>query len=157
MRKILFVLPLALLVTVPHAQQRKSRLGFVDVQQLVVALPGNSNYLTLSKNIDRDLSKRQETIRSLLTKAQANPTPANRAALTKAQQDYEKMQASYQTRLAAAFKPLAGKIDSSIAQAARAQGFGVVVNRQVAARSSLVVYAHTQTDLTPSVLKLLKK
>lgn len=157
MNKLLMLSPLLLLMTVPHAQQKRSRVAFVNVQQLVAALPGNSNYLTLSKNVDRDLNKRQQHIRTLLSKAQSSPTAENRAALTKAQQDYEKAQTSYQARLAAAFKPLAGKIDSSITQAARSQGFSIVIDQQVAARSSLVIYAHPHTNLTPSVLKLLKK
>lgn len=156
-KKIFVLFPLALLLTVPHAQQKKSRVAFVNVPQLVSALPNSSAYLTLRKNVDADLTKRQASIRTLLTKAQSSPTAANRNALTKAQKDYAAAQKGYQSRLANAFKPLASKLDSAIATAAKANGYSVVLDRQVAARSGLVVYANPATDLTQAVLKNLKK
>lgn len=157
MKNFFVLLPLALLLTVPHAQQKKSRVAFVNVSQLVAALPSSSSYLTLSKNADADLAKRQAALRTLLAKAQSSPTAANRAALTKAQKDYAAAQKGYQSRLASAFKPLASKLDSAIAATAKANGFSVVLDRQVAARTSLVVYANPTTDLTQAVLKKIKK
>lgn len=157
MKPFLTLLPLALLLTVPHAQQSKSRIGFVDVQKLVAAVPGNTAYLNLSKSADADLNKRDQAIRALVTKANTSKSVADRTALQKAQQASLTAQKDYQTRLAAAFKPLAGKIDGAIASVAKSNGYTVVMDRGVAARTKLIVYGATSTDLTEAALKVLKK
>ena len=158
MKRFLTLLPLALLLTVPHAQQSRSRVGFVNVQQLVSSMPGSAPYLTLRKNVDTDLGKREQSIQTLAAKATRSRSASDRAALQKAQQDYANIQKGYASRLATTFKPLSSKLDKAISGVARSSGFGVVFDQQVAARSKLVVYANTSaTDLTPAVLKAIKK
>ena len=154
----LLLLPLALLATVPQAQQTRSRVGFVDVQQAVVALPGSSAYLALSKRVDADLSAKQANLQKLAAQATRTRSNADRLALQKAQQSFVSAQQGYQGRLATAFRPLAGKLNTTVAGVARGSGFTVVLDRRVAAQSSLVVYANTQvTDLTPAVVRALRK
>lgn len=144
--------------TVPHAAPAKNRVGFVDVQKLVAAVPGSANYLSVTKNADADLTKRQKTLQTLLNKANTSKTAADRNAFTKAQQDYVAAQKKYQTQIATAFKPLAGKIDAAVRTTAKANGYSVILDRQVAARSKLVVYANdSATDITAAALKALKK
>ena len=48
-------------------------------------------------------------------------------------------------------------MDKAIAKVAKAQGFSVVMSRQVAAQSGLVVYADEDTDLTQAVIQELKR
>ena len=48
-------------------------------------------------------------------------------------------------------------VDKAIAKVAKAQGFSVVMSRQVAAQSGLVVYADEDTDLTQAVIQELKR
>lgn len=151
------ILPLALLATTPHAQQRKSRVGFVDVQQAVTSLPGSAAYLNLSKSADKDLKAKQDNIQKLATRANKSRSAADRQALAKAQQAFVSAQKGYQGRLATAFKPLATKVNAAIASAAKSNGYTIVLDRRVAAQSKLVVYANTgATDLTPAVVKALK-
>lgn len=157
MKRFLLLLPLALLMTAPHAQNTRSRLAFVNVPQLVAAMPGGANYTALTKKADTDLANQQKNLQSLLTKVNASPTTANKAAFTKAQQNLATSQKNYQTQMANAFKPLATKLNASIAKVAKANGYSVVLDRQVAARTNLVVYANSSTDLTAAVLKELKK
>lgn len=157
MKRFLILLPAFLLLTSPHAQQAKGRMGFVTVQQLVAAIPGNANYLALSKKADADLRKQQQNVQALMQKASSSPTDANRAAVSKAQQAFVNSQKTYQAQMATAFKPLAGKLDGAIAKTAKANGFSVVLEKQVAGRTKLVVYANASTDLTAAVLKELKK
>lgn len=155
---VFLILPLALLSTVPHAQQTRSRVGFVDVQQAVAALPGSSAYLTLSKKVDADLSARQANLQKLSAQATRTRSNADRAALQRAQQGFVSAQQGYQGRLATAFQPLASKLNKTVAGVARGSGFTVVLDRRVAAQSKLVIYANTQvTDLTPAVIRALKK
>ncbi|SMB93821.1 OmpH family outer membrane protein [Deinococcus hopiensis] len=152
------ILPLALLLTAPHAQQRKSRVGFVDVQQVVAKLPGSATYLKLSQSSDKDLKAKQDNLQKLAAKASKSRSAADKQALAKAQQAYVNAQKGYQQRLAAEFRPLSGKINAAVASAAKSNGFSVVLARRVAAQSKLVVYANSSaTDLTPAVLKVLKK
>lgn len=158
MRHAFLILPLALLATVPHAQQRASRVGFVDVQQAVATLPGSSTYLSLAKKVDADLAAKQATIQRLAAQAAASPTAANRQAVQKAQQDFLSAQKGYQARLATEFKPLASRLNAAVASVAKRNGYSVVMDRRVAAQSHLVVYANSSaTDLTAAVLKVLKK
>ena len=158
MRKAFLILPLALLASVPHAQQRGSRVGFVDVQQAVATLPGSSTYLSLSKKIDADLTKKQKRIQQLASRAAASRSAADQRALQAAQRDLLATQKGHQSRLSTAFKPLASRINSAVASVAKSNGYSVVLDRRVAAQSRLVVYANTQaTDLTAAVVKALKK
>ncbi|WP_092262475.1 OmpH family outer membrane protein [Deinococcus reticulitermitis] len=156
--RILLVLPLFLITTIPHAQQKRHRVGFVSVPQIVAAVPGGAAYLDLRKKVEADLSARAKTIDQLATKAGRTRTAADRQALTKAQQSLATSQKNYQTRLNTAFKPVASRVDSAVAAVAKSSGFTVVLDRDVAARSKLVVYANAATtDLTPAVVKAIKK
>lgn len=158
MRKAFLILPLALLTTVPHAQQRKGRVGFVDVQRVVATLPGSSGYLSLSKKVDADLAKKQARIQQLAAKAAATRSAADQQALGHAQRDFLATQKGHQSRLSTAFAPLASKVNAAVASAAKSNGYSVVLDRRIAAQSRLVVYANTQaTDLTAAVIKALKK
>ncbi|GAA5531858.1 OmpH family outer membrane protein [Deinococcus aluminii] len=158
MRNAFLILPLALLATVPHAQQRASRVGFVDVQQAVAALPGSSTYLNLTKKLDADLKAKQTNLQNLAAKAASTRSAADQQALQKAQQSFVSAQRDAQKRLEGEFKPLASRINSAVASVAKSNGYSVVMDRRVAAQSNLVVYANNAaTDLTAAVVKALKK
>ena len=157
-QRTLLLLPLFLLATVPHAQTKNTRVGFVNVQKVVAAVPGGGPYLDLRKRVDADLAKREQSIRQLTLKANRTRAKADADALKKAQQSFVSAQKNYQSRLAQSFKPIGKRVDSTIAAIAKSGGFGVVLDYEVAARSKLVVYANVaRTDLTPAVLKALKK
>ncbi|WP_221088701.1 OmpH family outer membrane protein [Deinococcus aquaedulcis] len=157
MNKIWLILPLALLSTVPHAQQAKSRLGIVNVQQAVKALPESKAYLELNAKVAADLNTRQKALQDLSAKAAATRSAADRQALAKAQQAYASARDSYATRIDAAFKPLASKLNAAVTKAAKTNGYTIVFDEQVAAQTSLVVYANeSATNLTPAVIKNLK-
>lgn len=157
MKPFLIVLPVFLLLTVPHAQQGKGRVGFVSVKQLVSAMPGNASYLSISKKADADLLNQSKNLQSLIAKATSSPTATNKAAVTKAQQTFATAQKNYRTQLDNASKPLKTKLDAAIAKVARANGYSVVLDSTVAAQSKLVIYGSTANDLTAAVTKELKK
>lgn len=155
---LLLTAPLFLLATTPQAQQKRARVGFVDVEQVVAAVPGSASYLDLRKRVNADLEKRQRSIQDLSARAARTKSAADRNALASAQQSFVSAQKNYQGRLAAAFKPVSSRVDGAIANVAKGSGFTVVFDKQVAARSGLVVYANiAATDLTPAVLKVIKK
>lgn len=150
------LLPLALLATVPHAQQSKSRVAMVTVQTLIKALPGNASYLALMTKADTDLKARQASLQTLAAKAASTRSAADRQALTKAQQAYTALRADYDKQIQTAFKPLASKLNAAVAQAAKANGVSVVMDDKVAAQTGVVIYADPGVNLTNAVLKVLK-
>ncbi|WP_229779447.1 OmpH family outer membrane protein [Deinococcus knuensis] len=150
----MIILPLALLTTVPHAQQSKSRVGFLNVQTVVKAMPGSKTYLDLNAKATADLAAKQKNLQALAAKAS---TAADRAALTKAQQAYAAARTDYTKRIDTAFAPLSKKINAAVAKVARANGYTVVLDEVVAAQNSLVVYANEgATNLNAAVIKELK-
>ncbi|MCD0158190.1 OmpH family outer membrane protein [Deinococcus sp. 6GRE01] len=154
MNRFMLLLPLALLTTVPHAQQSKNRVGILNVQTVVKAMPGAQAYLDLNARASSDLAAKQKNIQALAAKAS---TAADRAALTKAQQAYAAARTDYAKRIDAAFKPLGTKMNAAVAKVARANGYTVVLDERVAAQTSLIVYANEgATNLNNAVLKELK-
>lgn len=154
--RILTLLPLALLATVPHAQQSRNRVALVNVEALVKALPGSAGYLQLATKADTDLKARQTTLQTLSARATSTRSAADRQALTQAQQAYASARSSYAKQMDTAFKPLGTKLNTAVAQVARANGISVVLDEKVAAQTSLIIYAHETTNLTSAVLKTLK-
>lgn len=156
MKRFFLLLPLAALLTAPHAQTGKSRVAMVNVQTLVKAMPGNAAYIKVYNQSETDLKAKQASLQTLAAKAAASKSAADQQALTKARQAYATSQQTYQKQIAEAFKPLATKLNAAVAQAAKANGFSVVFDERVAAQTSLVIYASEATNLTAAVQKLLK-
>lgn len=156
MNRFLMLLPLALLATVPHAQGAKNRLGLVDVQAAVKALPASKAYLDLSARVDADLKGKRAKIDTLAARAASTGSAADRKALLDAQQAYNSAQTGYQSRLSAAFQPVSVKVNAAVARVAKANGYSVVMDRQVAAQTRLIVHASSTADLTAAVIKALK-
>lgn len=154
--KILMLLPLALLATVPQAQQGKSRVAMVNVQTLIKALPGNASYLALMTKADKDLKARQASLQTLVAKANTTRSAADRQAVTKAQTSYTALRADYDKQIQTAFKPLGTKLNAVVAQVARANGVSIVMDDSVAAQTGIVIYADPGANLTSAVVKALK-
>lgn len=156
MKRFLILAPLALLMTVPHAQQTKKRVGMVNLQQVVKAMPGSKSYIDATASADKDLIARQKTIQTLLVKANSSRKPADIQALNTAQTAYTKAQANHQQTLAKAFQPLAVKINAAVAKVAKANSYSIVFDQRVAAQSKVIVYADASTNITNAVIKAIK-
>lgn len=156
--KVLILAPVALLALSPHAQQSKTKVGIVNVQTVVAALPGGASYAALSKKADADVQTQAKAVQVLLVKANASgATAASRSAYTTAAKKYQASAQSYQKQLQTAFAPLAGRVNTAVASVAKAGGFSVVLDQRVASTSRLIIYANSQTtDLTPGVVAKLK-
>ncbi len=150
------LLPLALLATVPHAQQTKARVAFVNVDTLIKAMPNSAAYLKVMTQADTDLKAKRTSLQTLATKASSTGVAADRQAVTMAQKAYNTLQADYTKKIQAAFTPLSTKLNAAVAQAAKANGFSVVMDEKVAAQTHLVLYADKGTSLTAAAQKLLK-
>ena len=153
---VLLVAPLALLVTVPHAQKGATKIGIVDSTAVTGAVPGGQAVTDLRKKADADIAAQTKKIQTLQQKA--SPTAADRQALDTAVKTLQAAQQNYAKQLNTQFKPVADKVNAAVAAAAKAGGFSIVFDAGVAQRSGLIIYANSNaTNITQSVLKQVKK
>ncbi len=156
--KMVWLAPLALFALQPHAQQSKTKLGIVNVQSVVAALPGSAGYVALTKKADTDIQDQAKSVQALLASASASgATTASKTAYTTAAKKYQASAQSYQKQLQASFAPLAGRVNAAVSSVAKAGGFSVVLDQRVARDTRLIIYANPQTtDLTAAVTAKLK-
>ncbi|GAA6733875.1 OmpH family outer membrane protein [Thermus oshimai] len=155
------LLAAGLTLLTPQLAQNKNvatRIGFVDANALVQAHPDYKKVQEVQAQAKKELSPLEERLKPLDQKVRAGQVTA------KERQDYEALAKSYQDTLKkwqerqdAVLKPILEEVDQAIAKVAKAQGFAVVMSRQVAAQSGLVVYADDDTDLTQAVIRELKR
>ncbi|WP_022798424.1 OmpH family outer membrane protein [Thermus islandicus] len=156
----LLLLALGALLTPMLAQNKNvaSRVGFVDADALVQAHPDYKKVQELQAQARKELAPLEEKLKPLDQKVRSGQATA------KERQDYEALMKTYQDTLKRwqerqnpVLKPILEEVDQAIAKVAKAQGFAVVMSRQVAAQSGLVVYADEETDLTQAVIRELKR
>ncbi|WP_337844309.1 OmpH family outer membrane protein [Thermus sp.] len=155
------LLAAGLTLLTPQLAQNKTvatRIGFVDANALVQAHPDYKKVQDVQAQAKKELAPLEEKLKPLDQKVRAGQATA------KERQDYETLAKSYQDTLKkwqdrqdAVLKPILEDVDQAIAKVAKAQGFAVVMSRQVAAQSGLVVYADEDTDLTQAVIRELKR
>ncbi len=161
MKRFALVLAALGLLATPLVAQNKttpSRVGFVDADALIQAHPEFKKVQDLQAQARKELQPLEERLKPLDQKVKSG------AASAKEQQDYQTLLQTYQATLkkwqerqSQLLKPITEEIDRAIAKVAKAQGFSVVMSKQVAAQSGLVVYADEETDLTQAVLKEIQK
>ncbi|NJK46422.1 MAG: OmpH family outer membrane protein [Pleurocapsa sp. SU_196_0] len=159
------ILPILLAVaataafTVPLAQTRATRIGFVTAQKVLENHPQGKGVLDQRKKAEEELKPLQAQIVALQQKiGTGSATAAER-------QQYETLVKSYQTRLKALqdkqnklLEPITKQVDAAVGKVAKAQGYVLVMDRAIAASSGLVIYADPEgTDLTDEVIAEVKK
>ncbi len=155
------LLALGFLLAAPLLAQNRTtpnRVGFVDADALIQAHPDYKKVQAVQEQAKRELDPLREKLQPLDQKVRAGQASA------KERQDYEALAKSYQDLLKKwqdrqnqVLKPILEEVDQAIAKVAQAQGFSVVMSRQVAAQSGLVVYASDDTDLTQAVIREIKR
>ncbi|TBH16510.1 OmpH family outer membrane protein [Thermus thermamylovorans] len=135
-----------------------SRIGFVDADALIQAHPDYRRVQDLQAQARREIAPLEERLRPLDQKVRSGQATARE------RQDYEALLKTYQDtvrkwqeRQNPVLQPILEEVDQAIARVAKAQGFSVVMSRQVAAQSGLVVYADENTDLTQAVIRELRR
>jgi outer membrane protein len=145
--------------TVPLAQTRATRIGFVNAQTVLQQHPQGKNILDQRKKAEDELKPLQTQITTLQQKiAGGTATAAER-------QQYETLVKSYQARVKALsdrqnklLEPITKEVDAAVSKVAKAQGFVLVMDRLIAQQSGLVIYADPDgTDLTDDVVAEVKK
>lgn len=155
LKPLLLLAPAALLLTVPQAQKGASKVGVVNVDQVLLKVSGGQAVADLRKKADADLQAQGKKIQALQQKT--SPTAADRQTLETAVKTYNAAQQNYAKQIAAKFQPVASKVNTAVAAAAKAGGFAVVFDAGVAQRTGLIIYADANaTNLTDAVIKKLK-
>ena len=130
-------------------------IAFVQTSKVLAAHPAGKAAEALTQQARAELQQIATTLQPLVTKANGGQTltPAERNTLELSQRTYQETQARYQQEIQNAAKPAEAEINQIITQIAEANGYTLVLNREVAGGSALVVYgAPSVPDITEAVI-----
>ncbi len=158
------LLPIAVAValtaafTLPMAQTRATRIGFVNAQKVLQNHPQGAKVLDFQKKAQEELKSLSDQVQALQVKI------ANGTATAAERQKYETLVKTGQARQAALkaqvdklLEPITKEVDAAVAKVGKAQAFVLVMDRAIASQSGLVIYADPEgTDLTDDVIKVIK-
>ncbi len=143
---------------VAQNQPTPSKIGYLNARAVVEAHPQFAQVKAVQAQAEAELKPLRDQLQALEAKIRAGNASA------KEQQDYRVLAQSLQEagrkwteRSNAILKPITEEIDQVIARVAKAQGFAMVLDQEVAASSGLVVYAAEELNLTQAVLQALPK
>ncbi|WP_276953633.1 OmpH family outer membrane protein [Allomeiothermus silvanus] len=133
------------------------RVGFLDSEKVIQAHPRYKEVQAVLDQANKELKPITDQLTPLQQKIQAG------TATAKEQQDFQTLRNAYQQasqkwaeRQAKATEPITKQIDAEIAKFARAQGFGIILDRRVASSSGLVLYGDDSLDVTDEIINALK-
>lgn len=139
----------------PHAQTTPQKVGFVDVSKLLAAHPNDKDIQAVQTKADAELQGLDKQVKAIDAKGSA--------ATAAEKQQREQLVATIRSKADAYDKQIQPKIavvekavDTAVGNAAKTNGYSIVMDRQVAAKSGLVIYADSTTDLTDAAVKILK-
>ncbi|WP_102126157.1 OmpH family outer membrane protein [Deinococcus planocerae] len=139
----------------PHAQTTPQKIGFVDVQRVLAAHPNDKDIQTIQQRANTELTALEKQIQTIDAKG-AQATAAEKQNRTTRVSTLQAKAKSYQDQMKPKTDAVEKAVDAAVNTAARANGYSIIMDRGVAARSGLVVYADNTTDLTDATLKALK-
>jgi outer membrane protein len=139
----------------PHAQTGAQKIGFVNVNEVLKAHPNNTAVTALQTKANTELGALDAQIKAIQAKGTA-ATPAEKDQATLLTTTLNSKAKDYNDQLAKAVAPIEKAVDAAVSSTAKAQGFSVIMDKGIAATSSLVIYADPSTDLTATVIKNLK-
>lgn len=159
------LLPIAVAValtavfTVPMAQTRATRIGFVNAQVVLAGHPNGSKVLDAQKKAQAELKELSDKVQALQAKIANNTaTPTERQQYETLVKTGQARQVALKTQIDKLLEPITKQVDVAVGKVAKAQGFVLVMDRAIASQSGLVIYADPEgTDLSDDVIKEIKK
>ncbi|MBB5233425.1 OmpH family outer membrane protein [Deinococcus budaensis] len=139
----------------PHAQTTPQKVGFVNVQKLLSAHPNDKDLQAIQKKANDELGALDKQIKAIDAKG-ASASAAekqNRATLVSTIQAKAK---AYDDQMKPKVAAVEKAVDLAVNTVAKQNGYSIVMDSNVAAGSSLVIFAENGTDLTDAALKALK-
>ena len=156
---ILLAVALTAAFTVPNAQTKASKIGFVNAQKVLEAHPDGKKVIAQRKKAEDELKPIQTQIQALAAKLQQNTaTAAERQQYDVLAKSYQARAKQLQEKFDKLLEPITKDVDAAVGKVAKAQGYVVVMDRLIASQSGLVIYADPEgTDLTDDVAAEVKK
>ena len=141
---------------VPHAQTAPQKVGFVNVADVLSAHPSNAAVKALQDKEKAELDPMVNQIKAIQAKGAA-ATAAEKDQANQLITTVQSKDKDYQGQIQKLVTPIETAVDAAVSATAKAQGFSIIMDRQQAAQSSLVIYADVaSTDITEAVKKNLK-
>lgn len=157
-RSALLATALIASMTASVAQPRPVRLCFANAQEALAAHPDGKTVADLKASAENEIKPIADQLRSLQARiAAGTATSAERQQFDTLQKTLQATEKRWQTRIQKGLEPITKDIDAALRATANAEGCAVVMDAKVAQSSGLVVYADDDTNITPELVKRLKK
>jgi len=145
----------AFLVISPSAQERQTRVVFVDSQAALRAHPAGAAVEDLRAQAETEVADLAAGLTALEDKLAAGEqlTPEESERYQTLQTTIVAVQNRYRDEINAAAAPAVEAVNSAIRDLAAANGYTIVMDRVEAANLRLVVYADDDLDITPMVIE----
>ncbi len=156
---VLLAVALTAAFTLPNAQSKATKIGFVNAQKVLECHPDGKNIIAQRKKAEDELKPIQQQIQALQAKLQQNTaTAAERQQYDVLAKSYQARAKQLQDKFDKLLTPVTKDVDTAVSKVAKAQGYVMVMDRLIASSSGLVIYADPEgTDLTDDVCGEVKK
>jgi Skp family chaperone for outer membrane proteins len=149
------VVMVALLAPNLNAQQRPTKVVYVDSQAAIRAHPSGSQIESLQQQAAAEVQDLTQKLAELEQKAAAGQqlTPDESDRYNALRSTLTAVQNRYLNDINAAAEPAVTTVNEIIAQLAQENGYTLVLDAVEAANLRLVVYADADLDITPLVIE----
>jgi len=130
-------------------------IAFIRTSEVLAAHPAGQEAAELTEQARAELEEIATTLQPLIAKANSGEqlTPEEQNTLELSQRTYQETQGRYQQEIQAAAAPAEEAINTIIQEVAQEGGYTLVLNRELAATSSLIVYGDPSIpDITEEVI-----
>jgi|SRR5690606_1766344 len=148
---------IGLLASSLGAQDRQTRVVFVDSQAALLSHPSGATIEDLQQRAEAEVNDLVASLTALDQRLAAGETlsAADNERYQALQTSLNAVQTRYRDEIAAAAAPAVTAVNGIIKQLAEENGYTVVMDRVEAANLRLVVYADEDLDITPMVIERL--
>lgn len=140
------------------AQDQPTKIVFVDSQAAIRAHPAGAEIAALEEQARAEIEALEADLQVLIDKANSGQelTAAERDQAATLQRTLQDVRARWTARINEVAAPAEEAVTQTIAAIAQENGYTIVLDRRVAASSSLVVYAQEGLDITQLVIERLQ-
>ncbi|PTA69223.1 OmpH family outer membrane protein [Deinococcus arcticus] len=139
----------------PHAQTTPQKVGFVDVDKLLQAHPNYKDVQEIEKKAEAELGPIDKQIKAIDAKG-ASATAAEKQTRETLVKTIQSKADAYNKQMEPKVTAMEKAVDGAITSVAKSNGYSIIMDRDVAAKSGLVIYADGSAEITDAVAKAVK-
>ncbi|CAM4183961.1 OmpH family outer membrane protein [Deinococcus marmoris] len=139
----------------PQAQTPAQKIGFVNVATLLASHPNDKDIKAIQTKADAELQVLDKQVKAIDAKGAA-ATAADKQQRDTLVKTIQAKAADYDKQIDPKITAVEKSVDTAVSVIAKSNGYAVVMDRDVAAKSGLVIYADPGTDVTAAAVKALK-